>query len=249
MWRAVNAVPPAVLTAALVVMLAMGVVGANVAYQVARKPTEVLAPVSGLLVKTPAATWNTYAALFRRYSTATITPHLLAALAQVESTGNPAAQTYWRWNPDAPDLLGLYRPASTAVGLFQMTDPAYADARRYCIRHHAVVAAGGEPDGCGTGDLDSRVVPGRAIELAAALLDRRVSEVVGRRPATPRQRQDVAIIVHLCGPGPARDFVARGFRLAPGQRCGDQKPAEYLAQVQAMERRFLRLAAADPSAP
>jgi len=34
--------------------------------------------------------------LFNEYSTATITPDLLAALAQVESAGNPVARTYWR---------------------------------------------------------------------------------------------------------------------------------------------------------
>src|SRR6267142_211412 len=48
---------------------------------------------------------------------------LLAALAQVESAGNPVARTYWRWrlswNP-----LAIYQPASSAVGTYQMTDAA-----------------------------------------------------------------------------------------------------------------------------
>jgi len=33
--------------------------------------------------------------VFREYSTAAITPELLAALAQVEGAGNPLARTYW----------------------------------------------------------------------------------------------------------------------------------------------------------
>jgi hypothetical protein len=72
-------------------------------------------PVSDAMNKMPAETWEQYAPLFREYSTATITPELLAALAQVEGAGNPVASTYWRWrltwNPFA-----VYQPASSAVG-------------------------------------------------------------------------------------------------------------------------------------
>jgi hypothetical protein len=55
--------------------------------------------------------------VFRTYSTGTIPPELLAALAQSESSGNPVERTYWRWrwsfNPFA-----IYQPASSAVSLF-----------------------------------------------------------------------------------------------------------------------------------
>ena len=40
-----------------------------------------LFPVSGVMNKMPAATWQQYAPLFRGYSTGTFTPELLAALA------------------------------------------------------------------------------------------------------------------------------------------------------------------------
>jgi hypothetical protein len=49
------------------------------------------------LDKEPAETWRQYGVLFPTYSTSTITPELLAALAQVESSGNPVDRTYWRW--------------------------------------------------------------------------------------------------------------------------------------------------------
>ena len=82
----------------------------NLVYQVVRKPTEMFFPVAGALDKMPAATWTEYGPLFREYSTATVTPELLAALAQVEGAGNPLARTYWRWrltwNP-----LAIYAPA------------------------------------------------------------------------------------------------------------------------------------------
>jgi hypothetical protein len=69
----------------------------NAVYQVVRKPTELFFPVSRALAKMPTETWRQYGALFREYSTRSITPELLAALAQVESDGNPVARTYWRW--------------------------------------------------------------------------------------------------------------------------------------------------------
>jgi hypothetical protein len=133
--------------------------GMNLVYQELRKPTEVFAPVSGPFNKSPVETWRQYAPLFREYSTASISPDLLAALAQVEGAGNPVASTYWRWrltwNPFA-----IYQPASSSIGMFQMTDAAFAEARYYCVRHHTVVE-----DGCSLTGLDYRVLPSRAIEL------------------------------------------------------------------------------------
>src|ERR1044071_9832171 len=89
--------------------------------QVARKPTELFFPVSGVLNKTPAETWRAYAPIFRAHSTAVMTPELLAALAEVKGAGNPAAATYWRCRL-TPLASEVYRPASTAVGMYQITD-------------------------------------------------------------------------------------------------------------------------------
>ena len=212
---------------------------ANAVVQVARKPTELFFPVSGALNKLPSATWHDYAPLFRRYATATIPPELLAALAQAEGAGNPVARTYWRWqlsfNP-----LAIYRPASSAVGMYQMTDPAFAEARRYCIHDHAVT------ENCWFNAGYTRVLPSHAIELTAAHLDRSVTAILAARPgakASPRQKQDLAIILHLCGEGAATALARGGFQLPPGTRCGDHDAAAYLARVRAMTRTFLRLAA------
>ena len=213
--------------------------GMNLVYQVLRKPTELFSPVSGAFNKSPAETWRHYAPLFREYSTASISPELLAALAQAEGAGNPVASTYWRWrltwNPFA-----IYQPASSSVGMYQMTDAAFAEARRYCIRHHTVVE-----DGCLLTGLDSRVLPSRAIELTAAYLDRNVTAMLAHRPnarASPQQKQELAAIIHLCGAGPAKALASRSFHVITGERCGDHDVATYLAQVNAMTLKFLRLA-------
>jgi hypothetical protein len=214
---------------------------ANLGWQVMRKPTELLFFAGTTLDKQPADTWRQYGARFREFSTDAISPELLAALAQTESTGNPVARTYWRWrwsrNPAA-----WYRPASSAVGLFQMTDPAFAEASRACIRGHVVV------DDCWFKSLYARAMPGHAIELASIYLDRQVAGVLAAAPgatASPQQKQDLAAVIHLCGARPARAFMGRGFRPMPGERCGDHLVAGYLGKVNAMKQQFLRLAAAD----
>jgi hypothetical protein len=225
---------------AVAVLLALTV---NGVYQLVRKPTELFFPVSGALYKTPAETWRDYAPLFRRYSTATIAPELLAALAQVEGSGNPLVRTYWRWSW-APKPFDMYRPASSAVGMYQITDPTFREARRYCVRDHVVIE-----DGCWFRSLYTRVLPSHAVELTSALLDRDVARTLERRrivSATPRQKQDLAAVIHLCGTGPGDDFARRGFRLVPGQRCGDHDVAGYLARVNGMKRQFARMAAAEP---
>ena len=215
----------------------------NLIVQVAYKPTEVFAAVSGSLTRVPAKTWRQYGPLFDEHSTAVITPELLAALAQVESSGNPVARTYWRWrfswNP-----FELYGTASSAVGMFQITDETFAEARRYCIQDHVVV----DPHSCWFNALYTRVLPAHAVEMTAALLDRTVASILARNritTASPQQRQNLAAIIHLCGDGAGDGYARRGFRFRGGQRCGDNDPRRYLAKVNALKRQFARLAAAD----
>jgi hypothetical protein len=212
----------------------------NLVYHVILKPTELFAFIGHRLDKEPPETWRQYGQLFRTYSTSTTTPELLAALAQVESSGNPVDRTYWRWrwsfNPFA-----IYRPASSAVGLFQMIDGAFAEAARFCIRDHAVV-----DDGCGFTSLYIRAIPSHSIELASVYLDRHVAAVLARTgDVTPnaQQKQDLAAFIHLCGAGPATAFARRHFQMMAGERCGDHLVAAYVAHVNAMKREFVRLAA------
>jgi hypothetical protein len=236
--RKLAAAPSAVRIAFVVATILTAFALANLVYQVVRKPTELLFFVGRALDKVPAETWRQYGPLFHEYSTDTITPELLAALAQVESSGNPVARTYWRWrltwNPFA-----VYKPASSAVGLYQMIDAAYAEARRYRIRRHAVVDTG-----CRFSSLHFRAVPSHAIELAAVYLDRNVAAVLARAPdatISPQQSQDLAAFIHLCGAGGALVFVRRGFQVMAGERCGDHSVAAYLAKVTAMKRQFRRV--------
>ena len=248
-FQAVRAAPWEIQLLVGVVLAAVIFLTLNWVYQVVRKPAEMFFPVSGVLNKTPTETWRKYGPLFREHGTVVIAPEFLAAMAQVEGAGNPVARTYWRWqatwNP-----LEMYQPASSAVGMYQITNAALSDARRYCIHDHVVVEDGPWNDfkSCWFNGLYTRTIPSHAIELTSATLDRSVANTLARHRiarAALRQKQDLAAVIHLCGPGTGNLYVRRGFSLTTGQRCGDHDVAAYLTRVTTMKSLFLRLAAAD----
>jgi hypothetical protein len=226
-----------------VALLALG--AANVVYQVVRKPTELLGALSPTAPKAPPETWAAYRGLFEAHSTAIVTPALLAALVQVESAGDPLARTYWRWrwswNP-----FEIYAPASSAVGLLQITDGNFDEARRLCIHDHEVVRDGPwlDPTTCWFNGLYFRTVASHAIEMTAAWLHTSVVETLAaaHRPgATLDEQQRLAAVVHLCGRERGLAFARRGFHTVAGERCGDHELAAYLARVAALRDAFARL--------
>ncbi|MEW6684419.1 MAG: lytic transglycosylase domain-containing protein [Nitrospirota bacterium] len=249
MLRAIVAAPPAVRLLVCAVVIVVAWSAANWVYQTIRKPTELFFPVSDALAKTPSETWRRYGPLFSKHSTTVITPEFLAALAQVEGAGNPVARTYWRWSVTS-NPFELYQPASSAVGMYQITDATFREAKRYCIHDHVVAEIGPWDDtrSCWFNGLYTRVVPSHAIELTAALLDRGVARALERRrisTAPLQQKQHLAAVIHLCGAGAGHAFVARGFRLMASQRCGDHDVSRYLTKINAMKQQFARLAAAN----
>ena len=245
-WRAFRELPAGVQAFAAVLVLLLTWLAANTLVQVARKPTELFFPVSGALDKTPAQTWESYAPIFRAHATRVLTPEFLAALAQVEGAGNPVARTGWRWRL-TENPFEVYRPASSAVGMYQITDGAFALARRYCIHDHEVALDG--PwyawRSCWFNWLYFRVVPSHAAEMTSAFLGASVSQALQRlriAGATPAEQRDLAAVMHLCGVAASEGFAARGFRAAALPRCGGQDVRGYLERMRAMQREFERLA-------
>jgi hypothetical protein len=242
--RALRVSPPPLRYTVGAVLLVVLWLGVNWLYHTLHKPTEVLFPLDNALDKNLAETWREYGALFREHATTVITPELLAALAQVEGAGNPVARTYWRWqftlNP-----FEVYRPASSAVGMFQITDGTFQEAKRYCIHDHMVVEDGAWDDwrSCWFNRFYTRVLPSHAIELTAAYLDRRVAGAIGPRAATLERKQELAAVIHLCGAGAGQAYVRRGFRLLAHQRCGAHDARLYLSRVNSLKRQFARLSA------
>jgi hypothetical protein len=227
------------------VLAIVGFFALNWIYQLIRKPGEIFAPISDAFSKSPESTWQSYGGLFEKYSTSLLPPEFLAALAQIESTGNPIPRTYWRWqwswNP-----FEVYRPASSALGMFQITDGTFAQARKYCIRHHQVVSEGPWHDlgSCWFNGLYFRTLAAHSSEMTAAYLHRSVvNALAAHRTARVRvaQKLELASVIHLCGLKRGKTFVAQGFRVAPGERCGNHNLRRYLTQVELMRKRFARL--------
>jgi hypothetical protein len=217
----------------------------NGIYQVIRKPVELLAPVSASLSKSPESTWQSYGPLFEKYSTSIISAEFLAALAQVEGNGNPIARTYWRWrwswNP-----FDIYRPASSALGMFQITDGTFAEARKFCIRDHQVVIDGPWYDlrSCWFNSLYTRTLPSHSSEMTAGYLHQNVVNTLAKRPPARIslvQQQKLAAVIHLCGLKRGETFVKRGFRATASERCGTHSLQRYLIKVDLMKTRFARL--------
>ena len=155
-------------------------------------------------------------------------------------------RTYWRWSWTLQPFE-MYRPASSAVGMYQITDGTFAEARRYCIRHHAVAEDGPWNDwgSCWFNSLYARVIPAHAVELTSAYLDRTVDTTLrrhGLESVLLARKQLLAALVHLCGAGAGDDFVKRGFRLKDGERCGDHEIRVYLARIEEMKALFGELA-------
>lgn len=218
----------------------------NGLYQVARKPTELFFPISGVLYRTPAETWAAYGTAFERHSTSIMTPELLAAIAQVEGSGNPIVRTYWRWSL-THEPFNVYRPASSAVGMYQITDGTFEEAKRYCIRDHRVLEDGPWNDfrSCWLNSLYTRTIASHSIEMTSAYLHQRVTRALSRANvvATLRQKQQLAAFIHLCGAGAGERFARGGLRMTPGRRCGDHDVRAYMAKVEAMQRVFAGLRA------
>jgi hypothetical protein len=244
-WRAVRRAPGLLQGLLALLVLATLALAVNGVYQVLRKPTELFFPVSGALNKFPQETWSRYAPIFKKHATAVTTAPFLAALAQVEASGNPIARTYWRW-AWRPHFFELYRPASSAVGMYQITDGTFAEARHLCIHDHHVAREGSWNDwhACWMNALYSRVIPSHAVELVSAYLTANTDDLLARYHrdnVSLQQRQQLATVIHLCGAGAAAAYVRQGLHALPGQHCGDQDIAAYLGRVQAMTRLFNRL--------
>jgi hypothetical protein len=232
--------------AAWLLLLLAALAALNFVYQVARKPTELLGLVLGPAPKLPRDTWESYGRLCEEHATALVPAELLAALVQAESAGDPLARTYWRWRWSA-NPLRLYAPASSAVGLLQITDGTFEEARRLCVHDHAVAQDGAwhDPRACWFNALYFRTVPSHAIEMTSARLHVVVLDTLARErlalPGVPAVSR-LAATVHLCGRERAAPFARRGFRPAPGERCGDHDLAAYLARVEGLSAEFLRIA-------
>ena len=218
--------------------------GSNFMYQIYKKPAEILSLLNLGTPKILTQTWKSYKSDFIANSTKNIPSTYLAALAQVESSGNPLATPEWKlkWGKD---FFKFFSPASTSVGLFQFTTPTFEKAKQYCIHDGKVLKIGPwyKFNSCWFNSLYLRVLPSHSIELTASYLDVAVKKILKRysyKNVSSKNKKRVASIIHLCGPGKAKRFVRSGFKINSVGRCGSHSSRRYIETVERYERQLIR---------
>lgn len=216
----------------------------NWIFQIMQKPSEIIGLADSHFNKTPAETWTAYKPLFRKHSTELIRPELLAALAQLESQGNPIARTYWTWNWSL-NPFEVYAPASSSVGMLQMTNGTYNVARRFCIHNGQVVREGKwyNVRSCWFNGVYNRLIPTHAIEMTAAYLHTTTAALLKNYPGKflgVMQQQDVPAIVHLCGRQRAETILLRDVFSVSGEKCGTHAIESYLKRINKYRATFKR---------
>jgi hypothetical protein len=226
-----------------IIGLATTLYALNWCVQVVRKPAELAGAISPTASKQPAATWKAFGPLFEKYATNIVTPELLAALAQVESSGNPTARTYWRWRLTA-NPFRIFSPASSGVGLYQITDGSFERCRTLCVQDGRVAHEREwyDPRGCWFNGFYNRLVPDNAVEMVSACLSDDVDaqlNMMGSARLSLESQQDLAAISHLCGPrSPEVERLRRGQPIPNGWKCGEHDARGYLSRVRGLRRTF-----------
>jgi hypothetical protein len=227
------------LVAALISVLL--ILAGNFAYQIYRKPADLLNLLGFGKAKTLQQTWKSYKPYFYRYSIGFITPEYLAALAQTESAGNPFATPKWRLK-FAQDWSRFYSPESTAVGLFQLTNPTFAKASQFCVRDGEILRAAkfGTPKSCWFNWTYLRISPKDSTQIVSAHLYQETGETLGSLydKVSDQTKRRVASLIHLCGRAKANEFLKRKFNLEKLGLCWSYNPSAYIHRVEFYERHF-----------
>ena len=247
LMRAFRGAPRAVqVTVALLVALTLGL-AVNWTYQVVRKPSELFFPVSGSFYKESGRRRGAPTArCSARHSTARDVARPAGRARAGRGLGQPRRENLLALGSDARAVRNLSPRRRAPSACIRSRTARLPIARRYCIHDHAVAVEGPWYDVSNRAGSTSstrgrcRRTPWssrRRISIVG------VAEMLGAssgRAATLQQQQNVAALIHLCGPGVAAAYARRGFAPAPGQRCGAHDVRGYLATVNAMRRVFSR---------
>ena len=218
-------------------MLAVFGVTTNFLWQIYQKPAEVVALLGWSKAKSHKNTWATYEGFFKEHSTRLMTPSFLAALAQIESAGNPLATPQWKFR-FTDRLSRIFSPQSSSVGLYQFTSGTFEKARKYCIQ-------GGEAQStnCWMNSVYARIFPSHSIEVASAYLDTEVRRMMKKykKRLNKNMAQNLAGIIHLCGSKKAEVYFKSSFNSRKLGKCGTHNPTVYLKRLRQSRRAFDRI--------
>ncbi len=228
----------------LILGLAIGVLGLNVLIGVVRKPAHLLNPISKFFYKVPSQTWQSYKTEFKQYETDIIDASFLAALAQTESSGNPIATAYWHFS-FKQDILSIFQPASSSIGLYQMTLDTFKDAKRFCFSEDGIDVDQNRSNlkACWRNNFRFRFSAADSIQLTSARLDYYTKTAISnyKKTLSKTTKQQLAAIIQLCGPGRAKDFINGGFSTKRMRPCGSHSVSNYVSRVFKYKKVFASL--------
>lgn len=215
------------------------------AVQIVQKPAHLLSFMSSYFYKTPYETWQSYHSDFKRYQTITTPSYILAAIAQVESSGNPIATPQWEWNFNNK-WHSLYSPVSSSVGLYQFTEPTFKRAGGLCVHEgqlYTSVKAYQVLHPCWWSRFGFRLSASSSIRAASAYLHKEVNELLNRfnmQHLGEKSRARLAMVVHLCGKYKASRLLRRQSLSSLGY-CGRHKVSRYIKKAEKLASTFKRL--------
>ncbi|MCH2535573.1 MAG: lytic transglycosylase domain-containing protein [Bdellovibrionales bacterium] len=213
--------------------------------QIIQKPAHLLGFMSSYFYKTPYETWQSYHQDFKQYETITTSSYVLAAIAQVESSGNPIATPHWEWNLKNK-WHSLYAPVSSSVGLYQFTTPTFERAGTLCV-HKGEIYDKVEPyqilHPCWWSRFGVRLSASSSIRAASAYLHKEVGELLRRfnmEHLGVKSRARLAMVVHLCGKYKAA-LLLKKRSLASLGYCGSHNVAQYIKKAERLIVKFKKL--------
>jgi hypothetical protein len=211
----------------------------NFLVQIARKPAEALGMLGLGKSRSISETWRVHSRDFRKHATEITAPTFLAAMAQVESSGNALATPKWRFRWSG-SWWRWFAPESTSVGLFQLTDGAYDRAKTFCIHKGQVVRDGPwhDWDSCWFNWSYLRISASDSIEMTSAYLHHEVVRSLAGRKTSLKNQRRLAAVIHLCGPGRARAFIRSEFALSSAGYCGRHSVRRYVESIERYERQL-----------
>lgn len=219
----------------LSVKLIMAILLLNLVFQIYQNPIHIFSFVSRPFSKTPQQTWKQYGEVFQELGDSHLTPELLAAIAQVESNGNPLAAPAWKVEATT-DLAQIFAPASSAFGLMQITKGTFESMR-------IIAKSEGHPT-----PIMTRLSARDQIQLSVLHLRRNIQEILGQKGWEKLDRKrttSLASVIHLCGPEIGRRLTKSGFRAERLPRCGSHWPQVYIQRVWELRQTFEKMTAAD----
>jgi hypothetical protein len=200
----------------------------NAIYQIFLNPIHLFSFISKPFSKTPQQTWDAYSEIFQRQGDTRITPELLAAIAQVESAGNPLAAPPWQFSLST-DVAQLFAPASSAFGIMQITKGTFETMRKLAKEE-------GRPT-----PVMTRLRVEDSVQLSAIHLRRSIQDLIGDRgwdKLDRRRSTHLASVIHLCGPEVGKRLIKLQYRTERLPRCGSHWPEVYSNRVWELRQYF-----------